>query len=170
MPDTARPYPATKAQKKRIHWGASALGLDEDTRRDLCARETGQRSTLKMSYNEARAVIQALEERFEAIGQRPPWRRPRPVKPGRTVAPDLQWEPGWLKVRPASCSASQAQLEIIRDRWLALARRGYCRPDKLQEALDGWLKSRFRIDGIHDLRCDQAKGVVRAVIAMEERS
>lgn len=52
---------ASPRQIGAIHAIAAKVGLDDDTRRDLIARETGKRSAKDLSWNEAGRVIECLK-------------------------------------------------------------------------------------------------------------
>ncbi len=158
----------TPRQKKLIHWGANALGYDRDAYEGLLYGVTGKTSTLEMTAAEAKEVISEIERRFAQRGEKPPWRRPPAIK-GRRPNPGFRFSPRWLRVRPATCTATQHQLTIIRDRWQTLGRLGYYDPDKAQAALDAFLARRFGVGSIHDLDSAAARGVVKALIEMTER-
>lgn len=53
----------TAALIRKVHVGARALGLDEETRRELQAQVTGKASLRDMSEPELKAVLKALENR-----------------------------------------------------------------------------------------------------------
>jgi hypothetical protein len=70
---------ATAKQIGTIHALAAQAGLDEDTRRDLMERETGQRSAKEMTEAQAASVIQALAR--QAPARRPSERMDGPYAP-----------------------------------------------------------------------------------------
>lgn len=64
---------------KLIHVGAKALGLDEDTRRELQFRITGKASLRDMTPTEQTAVLDALKAQgFTPSAGKKPHRKPAP--------------------------------------------------------------------------------------------
>lgn len=61
--------PAVLTLKRMIHVGCKALGLDQDTRRDLQLVATGKTSMSDMTEAELRQVVEALKQRgFKPYG------------------------------------------------------------------------------------------------------
>ncbi len=77
---------ASARQIGLIHILAGKAGLDEDTRRDLMARETGQRSAKALTDAQAEKVIQALRRQAPAE-RRPSERMDGPYQPVDEVGP-----------------------------------------------------------------------------------
>jgi len=93
-PDRAQDDPTYAVEVKLIHIGRGALGLDEDTYRDLLQGLTGKRSAKDMTHTERQAVL----ARFAVLGFK--------AKP---------------KAKPAVATIREAQHRKLRAMWYALA-------------------------------------------------
>jgi len=56
-------WPISHAQRKRIMASCKQIGLDDDARRDLMESVTGKRSTTRLTWREASAVIDELKRK-----------------------------------------------------------------------------------------------------------
>ena len=136
----------TRALQRKVHMGCRALGLDEDTRRDLQTQVTGKASMRDMTEAELKAVLKALENRGFKPATNPNW------KP-RATRPDLRY---------------------IHALWGKLARAGHVTSGR--RALNAFIRSRFEnawgvvpvdIDAMRE--AEQIADVVEALKAMCRR-
>jgi len=149
----------TNDQKKLLHLAQRALGMDDETYRDMLESIAGVRSSLELSHNKFSAVMDHLE------------------RCGFYYVPRMQkidykkYLEKWTKAageRPHM--ATPAQLARIEKDWEGLSwywMRGEKRDKDL--ALRGFVK---RIAGVSDLRFltfDQAGNVIEAIKAITKR-
>lgn len=128
--------PRRRAELAKIHLACKALGLDDDTYRDLLARVTGQRSAGALNQRQRSAVLDALAEAGF---------RPTPPARAGTRRP-LAREPQAMKARAlwiglwnlgVVASAEEAALAGFCKRQTGQAALQWCGPEELNKVIEG---------------------------------
>jgi phage gp16-like protein len=137
-----------RAMLAKVHLAAKELGLDEDTRRDVLERVTGQRSSADCTD----AQLDELLREFRRMGWQPrPGRAAAPV--ARTAAPKVASSPIAMKARAM---------------WKSLDNLGAVRNGS-EQALEAFAKRQLHVDRLQ--WADQSQGfrLIEALKAMAER-
>lgn len=124
-----------------VHIAAKAVGLDDDTYRDMLEAQAGVRSAKALDWEGFRAVMRHLEK----AGFR-----------------------GSSKQERAGY-ASRAELNKIRVMWHGLAGT-YYEPGKEAAALRGFLKKRFHVEHERFLTGAKARQVIEALKSIASRN
>lgn len=144
-----------KRQIKLIHTLIHAIGMDDDTYRAMLEARAGVRSSLNLTYANARTLIEDLEGEAVELGV---WKRHHwPAETGRLKYEDLGHRPGM---------ASPAQLRMIEAMWKEVS---YQETDEEKErAMRRFLMSHYHIAAIEWVEDWQAKKIIRTLNAMRD--
>ena len=151
--------PASSAQLRAIHTLARQAGLDEDTRRDLLAREAnGKRSTKDLDIREAIRVIDRLQglagDRINGnVNAEKPLAKGALKLDGPFIGKvRALWISGWHlgvvrdRTDAAMVAFVQRQTGIEHPRWASQALHEPAAARKVIEALKGWLERAGGVD------------------------
>lgn len=145
---TAAAKPKTDPYRRqllgKVHIAKTALGLDDDTYRDLLEARTGKRSAAKCSN----AQLVDLVEHFKAQGFKPKVKAP-------------------ARARRASLADSRTQRKA-RALWLSLYHLGLV-GDPSEPALSSFVKRQARVDDVRFLTPGQSYKVIEALKAWAAR-
>lgn len=152
--------PVSAGQIKKLHSLANAMGWDDEQYRDNMHTQTGKSTSLKLTFNQADALLNDWERKAVAAGV---WKtktnpsRPPFTKGGanKTKYADLDGRPGF---------ATGGQCRLIDAMWsqVSFTEVGEAR----ESALNHFIKRISGVDGLRFLKRRQVEKVVKAIEAM----